>query len=75
MRRQLVSGPEKVSVQNVKPISQQEGFLQGMPFGVTQSHEVERLVIRHQDGREELMDEILEQMITSWKAIFDQDNL
>jgi hypothetical protein len=68
------SGPSKVTVQDAKHITRQEGFFQGSLL-LTETREVERLVVRHRDGRTELMDEILEQVSTSWKAIFDQDKL
>jgi hypothetical protein len=32
-------------------------------------------VLRHEDGREEYMDEVLEQVIASWNAILDEDKL
>jgi hypothetical protein len=41
----------------------------------THPQDLELLVIGHQDGREEYMDEVLKQVIDSWKAIFDQDKL
>jgi hypothetical protein len=63
-----------VSVQHAKPLLRQEGFFQGL-LALTETREVERLVVRHRDGRTELLDDILEQVTASWKAIFDQDKL
>jgi len=68
-------GRPSVSVQDAKRIEGEEGFPTGLLLALTQSHKVERLVITHQDGRTELLDEVLEQVITSWKTIFEQDRL
>ena len=59
-------GPGEVTVQNAKRIPRQDGFVQGL-LGLTETREVERLVVRHRDGRTELMDEVLDQVIDSWK--------
>jgi hypothetical protein len=64
-----------VSVQEAKRITRQEGFATGLLLALTQPHEVERLKVRHLDGRTEFLDEILEQVITSWRAIFERDRL
>jgi hypothetical protein len=63
-----------VSVQDAKHIIRQEGFFRGL-LAVTQIQEVERLVITYQDGRKQLMDEILAQVINSWEVIFKRDRL
>jgi hypothetical protein len=68
------SGPNKVTVEDAKHITRQEGFFRGLLL-LTETREVERLMVRHLDGRTQLMDEILEQVIASWKAIFEQDRL
>jgi hypothetical protein len=63
-----------VSVQEAKRIKRKEGRFRGL-LALTETHEVERLVVRHRDGRTELLDDILEEVTASWKAIFDQDKL
>ena len=46
-----------------------------MLLALTYPQDVELLVLRHEDGREEYMDEVLEQVIASWNAILDEDKL
>ena len=65
---------KSVSVQDAKRIKRKEGFLAGL-LKLPMEREVERLEVRHGDGRTEFLDEILEQVITSWKTIFDRDKL
>jgi hypothetical protein len=67
-------GRKSVSVQDAKRIERKVGFFMGLLL-LTMEREVERLEVRHGDGRTEFLDEILEQMTTSWNAIFDQDKL
>ena len=47
----------------------------GLLLTLTHPYDVELLVIRHKGGREEFLDDVLEQVIASWKAIFEQDEL
>ena len=70
----LRHGPDKPTVQDAKRIKRKEGFAR-LPLMFPEAREVERLEVSHDDGRTELMDEVLEQVIASWKAIFDQDKL
>jgi hypothetical protein len=65
---------ESVSVRDATNITRQEGVAR-LPLMFPEPRDVERLWVRHQDGREELMNEVLEQVIASWKTIFDQDKL
>jgi hypothetical protein len=65
-----------VSVQDAKRIKREEGFPSGLLLALTQPHDVERLMVTHQDdGGTQLMDEVLERVIASWNAIFEQDKL
>jgi hypothetical protein len=64
-----------VSVKEAERIQQITGSPVGLTLAFTHAHDVELLVIRHQDGREEYMDEVWAQVIPSWNAIFDQDKL
>ena len=66
---------KSVSVKEAEHIKQTKGSPVGMTLAFTHAHDVELLVIRHQRGREENMDEVLEQVIASWNAIFDEDKL
>jgi hypothetical protein len=68
-------GRKSVSVKEADRIKHTKGSPVGLTLVFTHPHDVELLVLRHQDGREEYMDEVLEQVITSWKAIFEQDKL
>jgi hypothetical protein len=78
LRRQSPTARPRVSVQIVNRIIRQEGFFRGL-LGLTENREVERLEVRHErEGRTERtepMDEVLEQVIASWSAIFDEDTL
>jgi hypothetical protein len=65
---------KSVSVQDAKRIKRKEGFFMGL-LALTMEREVERLEVRHRGGRTEFLDEILEQVTTSWNVIFDQDKL
>ena len=66
---------KSVSVKEAERIQQITGSPVGLTLAFTHAHDVELLVIRHQDGREEYMDEVWAQVIPSWNAIFDQDKL
>jgi hypothetical protein len=68
-------GRKSVSVKEAERIKHKKGSPVGLTLVFTHPQDVELLVLRHQDGREEYMDEVLEQVITSWKAIFEQDKL
>jgi hypothetical protein len=63
-----------VSVTDTKLIRRVESFLYGL-LALTMHREVERLMIEHKDGRTELMDDVLQQVIGSWDAIFTRDGL
>jgi hypothetical protein len=63
-----------VSVGGTKLIRRVEGILQGL-LAITTHHEVEKLMITHKDGRTQLMDDILEQVVASWDVIFPRDGL
>jgi hypothetical protein len=63
-----------VSVKDAKPIRRVEGFFRGL-LALTETREVERLVITHQNGRMELMDDVLKQVVDSWDVIFARDRL
>jgi hypothetical protein len=71
-------GPEldrpSVSVQHTRHTILQEGVFRAL-LALTQIQEVGRLVVTFQDGRKELMDEILVQVINSWDVIFKRDRL
>jgi hypothetical protein len=69
------SKDQPVSVHDSELIVRQEGFSVGALLVLTQSREVERLEVRHKNGRTELLDEVLKQVIASWNAIFDEDKL
>ena len=47
----------------------------GLTLVFTHPQDGELLVLKHQDGREEYMDVVLEQVIASWNAILDEDKL
>jgi hypothetical protein len=65
-----------VSVKEAERIKQTKGSPVGLTLMFTHSLDAEFLVlIRHQDDREEYMDVVLEQVITSWNEIFEQDKL
>jgi hypothetical protein len=64
-----------VSVKEVERIKQTKGSPMGLLLALTYPQDVELLVLRHDDGREEYMDEVLEQVIASWNAILDEDKL
>jgi hypothetical protein len=66
---------ESVSLEEAECIKQTKGSSVGLLLALTHAHDAELLVIRHQDGRKEYMDEVLEQVIASWKAIFNEDSL
>ena len=68
-------GRKSVSVEEAKRIKLIKGSPVGLLLALTHAHDVELLVLRHQDGREEYMDDVLEQVITSWNAILDEDGL
>jgi hypothetical protein len=72
-------GPDEPTVRNVKPIKQTKGSPVGLLLALTHAHDAERRVVRRKEsaGSPQLidMDEVLEQVITSWKAIFEQDKL
>jgi hypothetical protein len=74
-RRDNPKHPQRVSVQNAKLIRRIESFASGLLLVIPQHREVERLVVLHRDERTELLDDILEQVTTSWRAIFGQDKL
>jgi hypothetical protein len=63
-----------VSVIDTKLIRRVESFLFGL-LALAAHREVERLMISHKDGRTQLMDEVLEQVIASWDVIFPRDGL
>src|SRR5262249_33810926 len=44
-------------------------------LAVTRIREIERLRVTHQDGRTELMGDVLKQVIDSWDVIFPRDHL
>jgi hypothetical protein len=67
------SKDQPVSVHDSELIVRQEGFSVGALLVLTQSREVERLEVRHKNGRTE--HEVLKQVIASWNAIFDEDGL
>ena len=62
---------------NVRTAAQQkrlEGFFQGL-LALTTTREVERLIVTFRDGTEKIIDEILNEAVTSWNAIFSRDGL
>ena len=63
-----------VSVTDTKLIRRVESFVFGL-LKLAMNREVERLMIEHKDGRTELMDDVLQQVIASWDAIFARDEL
>jgi hypothetical protein len=65
---------ESVSVRSAKPIRRLEGIYQGL-LALTGHREIEKLVIEHKDGRTELIDDVLQQVVASWDAIFPRDGL
>jgi hypothetical protein len=67
-------GRKTVSVKEAKRIKHTKGSPRGdLTLVFTHSGDVELLVLRHQDGREEYMDVVLEQVIASWSAILEED--
>ena len=68
-------GRKSVSVKEVERIKQTKGSPMGLLLALTYPQDVELLVLRHEDGREEYVDEVLEQVIASWNAILDEDKL
>jgi hypothetical protein len=64
-----------VSVKEAERIKQTKGSPMGLTVVFTHSQDVELLVLRHQDGRVEYMDEVLAQVINSWNVILDENNL
>jgi hypothetical protein len=69
-----IKGRSALSVKVTKLIKRKEGFFRGL-LALTETREVERLEITHQDGRTELMDQVLAQVIASWDVIFPRDGL
>jgi hypothetical protein len=65
-------GRKCVSLEEAKRINQKKGSPVGLLLVLTHSQDVELLVLRHQDGREEYMDQVLAQVIASWNTIFDE---
>ena len=63
-----------VTVKDANLVKRVEGFFQGL-LALTSHREVERLMISHLDGRTQLMDDILRQVIASWDVIFARDGL
>jgi hypothetical protein len=63
-----------VSVQGVKSMVRQVGIWRGL-LAITEIREIGRLEVTHQNGRTELMDDILRQVIASWDVIFPRDGL
>jgi len=63
-----------VTVRDAKLIRRVEAFVFGL-LALTSHREVVRLMIEHKDGRTELMDDVLEQVIASWDVIFRRDGL
>jgi hypothetical protein len=66
---------KSVSVKKAELIKLTKGSPIGFLLTLTHAHDAEWLAIRHKDGRVESMDEVLKQVTTSWKTIFDQDKL
>jgi len=64
-----------VSVKEAERIKQTKGSPVGLLLTLMHSQDAELIVLRHQDGREEYMDEVLAQVIASWNAILDEDKL
>jgi hypothetical protein len=54
-----------------------KAITKGSPMGLalvfTHAQDVYLLVLRHKDGREEYMDNVLKQVIASWNVILDED--
>ena len=63
-----------VSVRDARLARRKVGFLSPLQ-GVTEAREVERVFVTHQDGRTELMDVVLKQVVDSWDVIFPRDGL
>jgi hypothetical protein len=61
-------------VNNVSEAIRQEGVFRGL-LALTRIREIERLRITHKDGRTELMDDVLKQVVDSWDVIFPRDGL
>jgi len=68
-------GRKSVSVKEAERIKQTKGSPMGLTAVFTHSQDVELLVLRHQDGLVEYMDEVLAQVIDSWNVILDENNL
>ena len=47
----------------------------GLLLLLTHSQDGELLVLRHLDGREEYMGNVLEQVLADWNAILDEEKL
>jgi hypothetical protein len=66
---------KSVSVMEAERIKHTKGSPIGLTLVFTHPEDVELLVLRHLDNREEYMDEILEEVITDWNAILDEEKL
>jgi hypothetical protein len=66
---------KSVSVEEAKRIKQIKGSPIGLTIIFTHSQDAALLVLRHQDGREEYMADVLERVITSWNEILEEDKL
>jgi hypothetical protein len=66
---------KSVSVKEAERIKQTKGSPVGLLLTLTHSQGAEFLVLRHQDGHEEYMDVVLEQVIASWNEILEEDKL
>ena len=64
-----------MSLKEAEGIKHTKGSPIGLTLVFTHAEDAELLVLRHQDDREEYMDVVLEQVITSWNEIFEQDKL
>jgi hypothetical protein len=64
-----------VSVKEAERIKQTTGSPMGLLLVLTHSQDNELLVLRHLDGREEYMGNVLEQVLGDWNAILDEENL
>jgi hypothetical protein len=68
-------GRKRVSVKEAERIKHTKGSSIGLLLLLTHPQDEELLVLRHQDGRVEYMGEVLAQVIDSWNAILDENNL
>jgi len=64
-----------VSLKEAEGLKHTKGSPIGLTLVITHAEDAELLVLRHQGGREEYMGEVLEQVIASWNAILDENNL